>query len=409
MILKTNLGDAELRSEYGSSAIPIPGSSAISYAGRNVTSASAAGLPAVGAAIRIISETIASLPMIVYQRDGEQRDRAIAAPQWKLLHDQPNAEQSPYDFFSDIAASIESCGNAFVQKIKSKGRVVELIPIDPDMVQVYRDRGTAQKVFDVRINGKVRRGLTTTDILHVRGFTLQGGIAGISPIQEHRQALGNAIALQEYQGRFFSNDATPGLVIKTPGTLSSTQAKQVLQVWADTHGGLGNAHRPAILANGAELQRIPAMDSEWAETHKLGIADVARIYRLPLWALAADDHPKNQSAEEDSLRFLLYSLGPRLRRIEMAFRADPDLFGSGSDLFCEFLAESLLRASTPQRYAAYVQARQAGWLSANEIRQREGLPPIDEPGADSIQITPVGGAPNPTIESSTVTDEETSA
>lgn len=397
MILATRSGNAELRrgGEYGSSAIPVPGSRAVSFSGRQVTPATAGSLPAVGAAIRTVSEIIASLPMIVYTRNGDDRQRASSTPQWALLHDAPNSEQSPYDFFSDVVASIESCGNAVIQKIKSRGKVVELILVDPDMVQIRRDQNTQQKVFDIRVDGKTFRGLTTSDILHVRGFTPQGGIVGLSPIQAHRNALGNALALEEYQGRFFRNDATPGLVIKTPGQISSQQAKQILNVWADTHGGLGNAHRPAVLAGGADLQRIPAMDSEWVATSKLGIEDVARIYRLPKWTLAAEEGSTSQSSEQESLRFLLYSLSPRLRRIEMAFRADSDLFGSGSNLFCEFLADSLLRADTPTRFAAYVQARQAGWLSANEIRQREGLPPVE--GADQIQLTPVGGAVNPGI------------
>lgn len=397
MILATRQGNAELRrgGEYGSSAIPVPGSRAVAFSGRAVTPSTASALPAVGAAIRTVSEIVASLPMIVYQRDGDRRERAVSSPQWALLHDQPNSEQSPYDFFSDVAASIEACGNAVIQKIKSKGRVVELILVDPDMVQIRRDRNTQQKVFDIRVDGKTYRDLTTADILHVRGFTLQGGIIGLSPIQAHRNALGNAMALEEYQGRFFRNDATPGLVIKTPGQISATQAKQILSVWADTHGGLGNAHRPAVLAGGAELQRIPAMDSEWVATSKLGIEDVARIYRLPKWTLAAEEGSSSQSSEQESLRFLLYSLAPRLRRIEMAFRADSDLFGSGSNLFCEFLADSLLRADTPTRYAAYVAGRQAGWITPNEIRAREGLPPISDAQADQIQLTPVGGAPNP--------------
>lgn len=396
MILATRHGNAELRGgEYGSSAIPVPGSRSVSFSGRSVTPATASTLPAVGAAIRTVAEVIATMPMMVYQRSGEGRERATSSSQWRLLHDQPNAEQSPFDFFSDVVASIETCGNAVIQKIKSKGKVVELIVVDPDMVQIRRDKETQAKVFDIRVDGKVYRDLTSADILHVRGFTLQGGIIGLSPIQAHRNALGNALALEEYQGRFFRNDATPGLVIKTPGQLSSNQAKQILSVWADTHGGLGNAHRPAVLAGGAELQRIPAMDSEWVETQRLGVLDVARIFRLPGWVLGVDaSNMPGQNPEQDSLRFLLYSLGPRLRRIEMAFRADPDLFGAESSLFCEFLADSILRTDTSERYGAYVKARQAGWVTPNEIREREGLPRMDDPRADEIQMTPVGGAPN---------------
>lgn len=374
----------------------MPAQNTLAYTGRVVTPDEAIGLPAVGAAIRSVAEVIGSLPMIVYQRDRDQRERAVSSPQYQLLHDAPNADQSPFDFFSDIAASIETTGNAIIQKIKdSRGRVVELIVIDPDYVKISRDKN-GQKIISVRVNDNKRLELTSADVIHIRGFTLKGGLVGLSPIQAHRNALGNAMALQEYQGRFWRNDATPGLVIKVPGQLGKQQAAHVLQVWADTHGGLTNSHRPAILAGGADLDRIPAMDAEWVETHRLNVLDVARIFRVPPWILAVENSSlPGGNPEQDSLRFLLYSLGPRLRRIELALRADPDLFGVGSSLFPEFLVDSLLRTDTKERYESYKAARQAGWLSPNEIRALENYPPSDQPGSDDIQLTPVGGAPNP--------------
>jgi HK97 family phage portal protein len=375
----------------------MPTSNIYSYSGRTVTPDDAIGLPAVGAAIRSVSEIIGSLPMLVYIRDRDRRERAPQTPQYQLLHDAPNADQSPFDFFSDITASIETTGNAVIQKIKdTRGRVVELLVIDPDYVQIRRDKD-GQKVIDVNMGGGKRvEGLTAADVIHIRGFTLKGGLVGLSPIQAHRNALGNAMALQEYQGRFWRNDATPGLVIKVPGQLGKQQAAQVLQVWSDTHGGLANSHRPAILAGGADLDRIPAMDAEWVETQRLNVLDVARIFRVPPWLLAVENSSlPGGNPEQDSLRFLLYSLGPRLRRIELALRADQDLFGLGSNLFPEFLVDSLLRTDTKERYESYKAARQAGWLSPNEIRVLENYPPSDQPGADDIQLTPVGGAPNP--------------
>jgi len=396
MIIRTRFGNAEVRGEFGSSAIPTPSQNLVAYSGRIVSAENATGLPAVGAAVRTVAEVIAQLPMLVYERSNNTRNRATQSPQYQLLHDAPNSEQSPFDFFSDIAASIETTGNAIIQKIKdTRGRVVELLVIDPDFVQIRRD-ANGQKVVDVRINGMTHKGLTSADVIHIRGFTLKGGMVGLSPIQAHRHALGNSMALYEYQGRFWSNDATPGLVIKVPGQLAKQQAQQILQVWSDTHGGLSNAHRPAILAGGAELERIPAMDAEFVQQSNLNVSDVCRIFRLPGWTLnhEASNFP-GSNAEQDSLRFLLYSLGPRLRRIEMALRADTDLFGPGSNLYPEFLGDSLLRTDTKERYEAYKAARQAGWLSPNEIRALENYPASTQPGADDIQLTPVGGAPNP--------------
>ena len=385
---------SEERAEWGSSAIPLPGLSYISATNRVVTPDAAAGLPAVSAAIRLISETIASLPLLVYEGSGPTRGRAYESDQYRLLHDAPNREQSPFDFLSDITSSIEGFGNAYIQKVKSNGRVVELVPLDPEIVYVYRDRETLERKYDVIVNGKRVTGLTSSEILHIRGMTLRGGIIGISPIQSHRNSLGNAVAMAEFVGRYFANDASPGLAIKIPGSITTQQAKQILEVWQATHGGVTNSHRPAVLASGAELDKVPISleDALAVEAQKFSIREVARIFNVPPSLLGAEGAATASSAHEEADRFLKFSLAPRLRRIELAFRADPDLFG-GTDLFPEFLVDSLLRPDTATRYAAYLSAKQGGWLSTNEIREMENRPPVE--GGETVQITPVGGAPNP--------------
>lgn len=384
----------EERAEWGSSAIPLPGLSYISATNRVVTPDAAAGLPAVSAAIRLVSETIASLPLLVYEGSGPTRGRAYESDQYRLLHDAPNREQSSFDFLSDVTASLEGFGNAYVQKVKQNGRVVELVPLDPEIVYVYRDRETLDRKYDVLVNGKRTTGLTSSEILHIRGMTIRGGLLGLSPIQLHRNALGNAVAMSEFIGRYFANDASPGLAIKIPGAVTSQQAKQILEVWQSTHGGVTNSHRPAVLASGAELDKVPISleDSLAVEAQKFSVREVARIFNVPPSLLAAEGAATASSAHEEADRFLKFSLAPRLRRIELALRADADLFG-GTDLFPEFLVDSLLRPDTAARYAAYLSAKQGGWLSTNEIREMENRPPVD--GGESVQITPVGGAPNP--------------
>lgn len=384
----------EERAEWGSSAIPLPGLSYVSATNRVVTPDAAAGLPAVAAAIRLVSETIASLPLLVYEGSGPTRGRAYESEQYRLLHDAPNREQSSFDFLSDVTASLEGFGNAYVQKVKQNGRVVELVPLDPEIVYVYRDRETLDRKYDVIVNGKRTTGLTSSEILHIRGMTIRGGLLGLSPIQLHRNSLGNAVAMAEFVGRYFANDASPGLAIKIPGAVTSQQAKQILEVWQSTHGGVTNSHRPAVLASGAELDKVPISleDALAVEAQKFSVREVARIFNVPPSLLAAEGAATASSAHEEADRFLKFSLAPRLRRIELALRADPDLFG-GTDLFPEFLVDSLLRPDTAARYAAYLSAKQGGWLSTNEIREMENRPPVE--GGESVQITPVGGAPNP--------------
>jgi HK97 family phage portal protein len=389
----------ERAAEWGNSSIPLPGSSGApgpgfyAYTGRYISAEAAIGLPAVGAAIRLISETIASLPLITYRGEGADRARAFDSPVYRLLHDRPNSEQSAFEFWGDVASAIETTGNAFIQKTRTRGRIEELLVIDPNYVKVYRDRDTGEKRFDVLIDNVRYEGFTSSEILHIRGYTLRGGLVGISPIAEHRHALGVALAAEEFAGRAYANDATPGLAIKVPGNLGRQQAMEMLSVWQTTHAGIHNARKPAVLTNGADIATLSMSlaDAELIEAMRFSVEQVARIFRIPPAMLGAPNAATNQTAEEESLRFVRYCLLPRLRRIEMALRADFDLFPT-ADLSPEWLVDGLLRADTATRYAAYVQARQAGWLSANEIRAFENLPPVD--GGDEVQQTPVGGAPN---------------
>lgn len=378
--------------------IPLPGANFATWTGTYMQDDQAAGLPTVGAAIRLISETIGSLPCIVYRGSGPDRTKANGTLQWDLLHERPSLDATPFDLFQDIAACIETRGNAFVQKLRdARGRVTELIVIDPDAVRVYRDSETREKKFDIQAGGDRYVGLTSTDVLHVRGMTLRGGIRGISPIELHRNSISMSYAVQEYVGRYFQNDATPGMVIKIPGTLSNQQARQILEVWSSNHAGLRNAHRPSVLAGGAELDQVKVNlgDTTAIDAQKFGVFEVARMFNIPPTLLGAFESTFRPTADEANA-FLKFCLGPRLARIQSALRADPDLFG-GTDLYPEFKVDALLRSDTSERYAAYVAARQAGWLSSNEIRELENYPAVD--GGDNVQQTPVGGAPNPTPES----------
>ena len=384
--------------EWGTSAIPVPGAGMpgpgfYSYTGRYISAEAATGLPAVGAAVRLISETIASLPLITYRGEGADRERALTSPIYTLLHDRPNGEQSAFEFWGDVAASIETTGNAFIQKIRARGQVVELLVVDPNFVRIYRDKDSREKRFDVLVDNVRYEGFTTADLLHIRGFTLRGGLVGMSPIAEHRHAIGVALAAEEFAGRAYANDATPGLAIKVPGNLGRQQAMEMLSVWQTTHAGIHNARKPAVLTNGADIEKLSMSlaDAELLDAMRFSVEQVARIFRIPPAMLGAPNAATNQTAEEESLRFVRYCLLPRLRRIEMALRADADLFPT-PDLTPEWLVDGLLRADTKTRYEAYVAARQAGWLSANEIRAFENLPPIE--GGDEVQQTPVGGAPN---------------
>jgi HK97 family phage portal protein len=336
-----------------------------------------------------VAETIASLPL--YVRDGE--DKAVDTPEWSLLMESPTADLDPFGWMVQVAGSVEMWGNAYCQIIRRGGRIVELVPMDPSTVIVRRDPKDKRKRFDVGGPEGIRD-LTTDDILHIPGYTPPGHVMGLSPIGVHRNALGNGLALQRFQSAYWLNDAAPGMVIKVPGNVTQQQAQEILRVWNASHGGVMNSHKPAVLAGGADLERVPVNleDAAFVQQARMSVEDVARIWRLPPHMLGVGD-PTGTTAEQESLRFLTFSLTPRLRRIEMAIAHGlPQLFGGGTPLRPEFDTTDLLRADTPTKTQAVLAGRQAGWLSINDARRVFSLPPIED--GDTVQVTPVGGAPN---------------
>jgi HK97 family phage portal protein len=366
-------------------------------AGVNYTLQSAVGIPTIGACIRLISETIASLPMCVYEGELAQKRKALEAWQYELLYEQPNPDCSAFDFHSDIAASIETCGNAFVRKFKSKGRVLAMYVLDPATVVVKRTDGNA-KVFEIGY-GSHRETLSAAQILHIRGFTLYGGDVGLSPIQQHRLSLSAAIAGQSFQGSFYANDATPPAYIAAPGQLTRDQALDMLQMWNSRHQGPLNRGNMGILYNGAEVKQLgmPLVDAQWIQTQERSDELCARIYLGPAASLLSG--PAAGSAvktEEETLRFLNFALRPRLARIEGAFKADLDLFAR-TDLYPEFHIDDLLRTDAATRAEVQHKKIQSGVLLIDEARAEDGQPPLPDGVGQIPQVTPVGGAPNPAL------------
>jgi len=369
------------------------------YTPMPITTDSAVGLPAVSAAIRLVAEITASLPLIVYS--GFEAEKRVAQDSWQygLLHELPGmGDFTPFDFVADVAASLEASGNAFIQKVKGAGRVVALIVMDPARVEVRRENGA--KTFTVWNANGTKENYTTSTVLHIRGFTLNGSDCGLSPIAIHRRKLGAVMARDEFEGRFFGQGTNVGIALSVPGNPTAEEQREMLRRWTANHQGLANSHLPIMLTNGATATRIGMnlQDAQFVESERLNLTQVANIFRLPATWLGAENSAL--STEQETLK-LYMALLPRLRRIEAALRADPDLFPD-RDLYPEFDTSHLIR--TDAKTAAEVEHLQVqdGTLLKDEARAKRGqapLPPIpddptQEPGKVPL-LTPTGAAPNP--------------
>jgi HK97 family phage portal protein len=384
--------------DWQSQVPPYPGRFT-STAGTTVSEGTAVGLPGVSSVLRLISETVGLTPIIVYRGVPPNLERARDTWQWERLHDAPNDEQSAFDFWQDATTSIEATGNVFIWKVIGRRPIqaaedIQLYVLDPHSVYVRREGG--KKLFDVRVPGTGdKQTVTSRKILHIRGWSaLPGADAGISPIALHRDAIGKSIATEEYESRFFTNSATPPIALKVDGNLTQQAADEIRDSWMERYGGTQNAFRPAILKNGAEPVKLgfSLADCQFIEQKRYGLEDICRIFRLSAVGLVgASTVARPPTVAEDIHRFLQVDMGPRYRRFEMALRADADLFGA-DDLFPEFLPDMVLRPDIQLRFAAYKDALQAGWMTSNEVRERENLPPHVD--GEMLQQTPVGGAPN---------------
>jgi HK97 family phage portal protein len=396
VILATRRGNVELRSEFGNASdLSTLRSTWLSQSGLAVTTSTAFGLPAVSNVIRSAAEVVASLPFMVY-REGPVKERVTDVWQYKLLHDRPSSYCDSFEFFYDLALSLESTQNAFVQKAKTgrgRRRVYELYLLDPQRVAVRRDRETGEKLFDVYLSeGRVRRGLTTDEILHIRGFSPSpGAVAGVSLMQVHRDPLGAALAMQGFEGDYFRNGATPPFWLT--GFTNRDQAKEARDSHNAQHQGVGRQWQPGFLWGPADVKSIPIsmQDMLFVDAKMLSIEDACRIWRWPRAFAEMRDEQQVNDRNARMADFLKLNLLPRLRRIERAFAADPDIFWE-SGLFGEFLTAALERADFTTRVRGYKDARQGGWITGNEVRELENYPPLE--GGDELLITPTGSAPN---------------
>lgn len=344
----------------------------------------AAGLPAWLAVMKRLADGVGMSPLVVYRGDREDRARADDHPVAELLR-APGDGYNAFTFRADVAASLAAVNNAYVRKYKARGRVAELLVLDPRDVTVERVNGRI--VFHDASEGRTET-RTSGDIIHIRGVGLPGELVGVNPVESLRRRLDTGLRRERYESSYFDQDARPGTVVTFPQDVGVERIRAFLAQWNADHQGAENAGKTAGLGGGASLEVIPPIsfaDAEFVEAEQLNLRTIAGLYGVP--AGMVGDGPVT---EEDRLQFVMFALGPMFSAIELALSADRDLFPPGGEpVFVEHNADRLLRGVTTTRFAAHKDARQGGWKSINEIRAEENLPPVD--GGDTVQLTPVGG------------------
>lgn len=352
-----------------------------SSAGVNVSQAGAVGITAVWCAVNTLAGQGASLPLHAYREsDAEQ-------VQVQILRT-PNPIMTAYEYWEFKYTSLLLWGNAYSWKVRDGlGRLRELWPINPAAVKVglvVGKDGSREKIFEVQDKDGVKHPYTDAEIFHIVG-PMHDGIVGRSPIEAARQAIGMALAAEEYGAKFFGSGALMSGILQTDQRLERDQAEALKQRWQNRNAGISNAHTIAVLDSGAKFEQIsiPPGDAQFIESRKFQIAEIARLYGTPPHMLM--DTEKSTSwgtgIEEQTTGFVKFQLGARwLKRVEE--RVTRDLTPPG--VHAKYALKGLLRGDTKTQAQYYAQGRQWGWLSQNDINRLEDRPPV--PGGDTYLV-----------------------
>jgi HK97 family phage portal protein len=346
-------------------------------------------MSAVFACVRVLMESVGVLPLITYRRLERGKERATDHPLYGLLHDAPNPDMTSQSFREALTANTSQWGNGFAEcVIDNAGRVREMWPLMSkymDPPKRSKDGTLVYTYRDPRAKGPIQ--FPSWRILHIMGPSMSG-LWGMTPIATQRQAIGLGLTMETFGARLFRNGSKPGVVLKHPGKLSDRAYERLLGSWDEKHGGAENSHRTALLEEGTSIEAIgiPPEDAQFLQSRKFQIEEIARPYRMQLHLIGHLEHATFSNIEHQSLEFVIYTLAPWLVRFEQGILLRLLLPSERATYFSEFLVDSLVRGDITTRYNAYNIGRNGGWLSRNEIRERENMNAIN--GGDDY-LTPL--------------------
>lgn len=375
-------------------------------AGASVSQRTATQMIAVYACQSLISDGIAGLPLDRFMKRANGSADKVEAPGWVK---QPNPWETAYSFWAKVVESLLADGNAFIATLRSdRGEVRHLYVLPPREVDVTTREGSAEPVY--RIGGNV---YDRSQVLHIPAFTRAGELRGLSPIDVAREAIGMGLTVEEYGARFFGQGTTMAGVIEHPGNPTADEASLLKRMFRKTHAGVKNSHAVGVLTGGAKWTNVTVSpeNAQFLETRKFQKSEIALLYRVPAYLVDPTvTSTWGTGIEAQTTWFVRQTLQPWINRIESAVST----FLLPGPQYVKFNLDSRLRGSTKERYEAYGQAIQNGWMSADEARALEDLPPLPDgqgeryyrPAAWTPVDAPVKGVPGPGDESDVPVEPE---
>jgi HK97 family phage portal protein len=361
-----------------------------SSSGQIVNERTAMQSVAVFACVRILSESVAGLPLHIFHNlpDGG-RERTQDHPLFRILHDEPNSEMSSFVFRETLMGHLLLWGNAFAQIVRNgRGQVVALYPLLPSKMEVGRGNGGQLIYRYYRDSDECAQHHTTgyvtlrqEDVLHIPALGYDG-LIGFSPISMARNAIGMSLAAEDYGARFYANSANPSGVLEHPGVLRDPD--KLRQSWHEQFSGAGQ-HRIAVLEEGLQFKAmsIHPADAQFLETRRFQLNEIARLFRIPPSMIGDLERATYSNAEQMSLDFVKFTINPWVARLEQAFQQCLLLPSEKGEYFIRFNLDGLLRGDYKTRMEGYSIGIQNGIFSVNDVRSLEEMNPLpDEEGGN---------------------------
>ena len=321
--------------------------------------------------VLLISDTISTLPVDAYFREQGNRRPFRPTPDWVL---RPDVELLRSEHYQQLLVSLLLDGNSFTRVFRDgRGDVANLVVLDPTKVEIMRNPN-GEIIY--RYDGGRGGDIPSRDMLHITEIKRPGQLRGVSRVEELKDAIGLSAALQSFASRFFGQGAVTSGIIEVPGSLTSEQAKNLVDSFDSKHSGYRKSHRPGLLSAGAKYVKtgVAPDEAQMLESRKLAIEEMARIFRVPpaMIGVTTPGAMSYSSVEQNSINFVIHTLRPYLVKIEDAYSR---LLPGGA--FLKFNVDGLLRGDYTTRVQGYSTGLQAGFYSVDDVRRLEDLSPVD--------------------------------
>jgi HK97 family phage portal protein len=335
---------------------------------------------AIFSAVSLISDTISTLPIDSYIRRDGARFAFRPRPVWVQ---QPDIDTTKEAFYGSLIVSMLLDGNGFVRVFRDgAGRVINMTVLNPAKVEIRKNK-VGEVVY---IHQDEPKPLTKNEMIHIPDVVRPGETRGISRVTALKDNFGLALALESYAARFFGQGASTQGIIEFPGNLTPEQAKQLVDGFDARHKGFRKAHKTGVLSGGAKYVNTSVENdkAQFIDSRRMAVEDVARAFNIPPHLLGLPGTNTYSSVEQNNIAFVTHTLRPIVQKLESAFTPLMANEPGGSTAFIKFTLDGLLRGDANSRFTAYSVGLQAGYLTINDIRRLEDLPPVD--GGEIIRV-----------------------